>query len=140
MRRKLIPAIVGVGVAMAAPLMVAAPASAASSDCPSGKTCIWQDHTYETNGSGIAYVAFGSYIPDFSQWDYATTTISAGNNAISVYNNGNSQSVRIYDQANRGGGYFQLAIKTGDGNISNTAGYIQGVTWRPNSGYFASYW
>jgi hypothetical protein len=65
-RRKFIPSLIGVGVALAAPLMVAAPASAATSDCASGKTCIWRDSTYVTNGSGSSLVAFAGYIPDYS--------------------------------------------------------------------------
>ncbi len=114
--------------------------SAATGDCPSGQTCIWRDASYVTNGSGTSLRGFGSYIPDYSTWSYAGTTINAGNNALSVYNNGNQQSVRIFDGANKGGSYFQLAIKTGDGNISNGSGYVQNKTWRPNSGYFAQYW
>lgn len=137
---RLIPAVLGLAVAVAAPLLAAAPANAAASDCSSGYTCIWRDSSYQTNGSGTSRVQFQYYIPDYSTWSYSGTTINAGNNAISVYNNGNTDRVRIFDGANKGGSYFQLATKTGDGNISNSSGYIQGISWRPNSGYFETYW
>ncbi|WP_110589175.1 peptidase inhibitor family I36 protein [Microbacterium suaedae] len=137
---RLLPAVIGLVVALAAPLVAVVPANAAASDCSSGYTCIWRDHTYRTNGSGTSRVQFQQYIPDYSTLNYSGTTINAGNNAVSVYNNGNTDRVRIYDRANKGGSYFQLAIKTGDGNISNSAGYIQGISWRPNSGYFSTFW
>jgi hypothetical protein len=139
-RRRLIPWAVGAALAVAASAGIAAPANAAVSDCPSGYTCIWRDSTYVTNGSGTALVKFQYYIPDYSTWSYAGTSINAGGNAISVYNNGNTDATRLYSSINKGGYYFQLAIKTGDGNISNSSGYIQGVSWRPWSGYFQLYW
>lgn len=143
-KKRIFPAIAGVVLALAAPLIAVAPANAASSDCSSGYTCIWRDHTYRTGSSETARVQFSKYIPDYSTWSYSGTSINAGNNAVSVFNNGNSDRVRIYDKANGAAAsnnyYFQLGIKTGDGNIANTSGYIQDIGWRPNSGYFATYW
>lgn len=139
-RARLIPVVLGMVVALAMPLSVAAPANAAPSHCPSGNACIWRDHTYQTNGSGTALVKFQRYIPRYSTWQYAGTSINANNNALSAYNNGNSERVRFYNGNGGGGSYFQLAIKTGDGNISNSSGYIQNRSWRPSSGYFASFW
>ena len=107
--RTISAAAVVVGLTAAGALM-AAPANAAASDCPSGAACAW----ITSNFSG-AELGFQNSISDYGKYGY--------NDAISsVYNNGNASTVRFYKNINYKGDSFALAIKTGDGNLNNTAG------------------
>lgn len=108
-KRTISAAAVVVGLAGAGMLM-AAPANAASSDCPSGAACAWK-----TSDFAGAELGFQNSISNYSDYGY--------NDAISsVYNNGNASTVRFYKNASYKGDSFALAIKTGDGNLNNAAG------------------
>ncbi|MCG2799599.1 MAG: peptidase inhibitor family I36 protein [Cellulomonas sp.] len=133
MKSRLIQGLVVAGVAASAVFM-AAPAQAATSNCPSGAACIWGDSGYVTANQGAAYVAFQKYIPNYSLWTYNTTTYGANDSASSVYNNGNLSTVTFYRDANKGGWSVSWAKKTGDSNLSTN-----GVNDEISSGYFAGF-
>ncbi|MBE8474358.1 peptidase inhibitor family I36 protein [Streptomyces justiciae] len=84
-------ALAGLGVAA-----TATPASAAYSDCSSGALCAY----LSDNGVGDPGEVFGdnSNLLQYNKF----------NNAESVYNNGNSCDVRIYDQTGYTGDSFVL--------------------------------
>lgn len=107
-------------------LFAAAPANAAPSDCAAGDTCVWKDSTYVTSGSETGFVRFANGIPDIGTWQYAGTSTWAkdGNSPLSVHNNGNTNSARIYTGLNYGGTYVQISRGSGDGNISNSVGIV----------------
>jgi Peptidase inhibitor family I36 len=108
-KRSISAAAVVVGLAGAG-LLMAAPANAAASDCPSGAACAWI--TSDFNGTELG---FQSFIANYGTYGY--------NDSISsVYNNGNQETVRFYKDASYKGASFALAIKTGDGNLNNAEG------------------
>lgn len=84
-------ALAGLGIAA-----TATPASAAWSDCSSGALCAYLGD----NGSGDPGEVFGDNT-NLEQYNKF-------NNAESVYNNGNSCDVRIYDERNYTGDYWVL--------------------------------
>jgi hypothetical protein len=122
--------------------IVASPANAATSDCPSGSSCAWADATYVTGGHGNELLGFTKYIPDFSGWHYNLTSINANDTLTSVYDH-TALSVYYYNNANQTGTegpQFILSKSTGDGNVSNTSGYVQGVPDNTaSSGYTSAY-
>lgn len=120
----------------------AAPAQAAPQNyCGLGKACVWDDPDYNTNGNYAGLLWFEYYVTPMSNYVYNGTGISAGDTADSWYNNGRSSTACFYDGANYyagpGGDRARCLVKgSGDGNIENSAGIIQGVTWDPNSAKF----
>jgi hypothetical protein len=95
-RRTALAALMG-SVVATAPLMIATPAQADSSDCPSNYVCMWEDPNY----SGSMYVrqpsSLGSY--NIDGWD--------GDNEISSVYNNSRNCVRMYDNDNyTGTSYF----------------------------------
>ncbi|WP_327317357.1 peptidase inhibitor family I36 protein [Streptomyces sp. NBC_01235] len=84
-------ALAGLGIAA-----TATPASAAWSDCSSGALCAYLGDS----GAGDPGEVFGDNT-NLEQYNKF-------NNAESVYNNGNSCDVRIYDEQNYGGNSFVL--------------------------------
>ncbi|MDO0935737.1 peptidase inhibitor family I36 protein [Streptomyces sp. DG2A-72] len=84
-------ALAGLGIAA-----TATPANAAWSDCSSGALCAY----LSDNGGGDPGEVFGdnTNLLQFNKFD----------NAESVYNNGNSCDVRIYDQTGYSGNSFIL--------------------------------
>ncbi|MDM7888108.1 peptidase inhibitor family I36 protein [Curtobacterium sp. RHCJP20] len=107
--RTISAAAIVVGIAGAG-VMMAAPANAAASDCPSGAACAW----ITSNFAGTE-LGFQQSIKDYTPYGY-------NDNISSVYNNGNASTVRFYKDANYKGQSFALAIKTGDGNLNNDDG------------------
>ena len=69
-------------------LMVASPASAATSNCPSGALCVWKDTAYRTAGSDSALVGFQNYVDNYAFYSFAG--YSANDSITSVYDNGNT--------------------------------------------------
>lgn len=132
---------VAIGAIGAGMLAMAAPAQAATSDCPSGYACNWRDHTYVTAGQGGGFVKFGQYIPDYSTWNFAGTSVNSNDNSLSFYNAGNYETTYYYTNAYPSAGTtqrFVLAKKTGDGNITNGEGLVFGQSNTISSGYFSS--
>ncbi|MGW0456739.1 peptidase inhibitor family I36 protein [Streptomyces tendae] len=84
-------ALAGLGIAA-----TATPASAAWSDCDSGALCAY----LSDGGGGTPGQVFGNNT-NLEQYNKF-------NNAESVYNNGNSCDVRIYDERNYTGNYWIL--------------------------------
>lgn len=95
---------------------VASPASAATSNCASGYFCIWEDHDYQTNGSGSALVRFEFYIPNYGLWNYSGTSLNAANSASSLYNHSSGGNrVRIFTETNQNGAGYWI----GPGSVRN---------------------
>lgn len=133
-KKRLAAAGAAAATAAVAVTLFAAPANAATSDCPSGSTCLWRDADYVTNSSGTHYLEFTEYIPDFSQWDYSGTTLSANDSASSIYNHGTQQMSYLYVNANESTFAFSLALGQTYSNLK-TAGYNDDLS----SGYFEGY-
>lgn len=118
--------------------VLASPASA--TDCPSGSACIWRDTGYVTGGNTVAYVKWSRYIPNFGGWNYAGTSVDGNNSASSVSNMGNSETTYLYDNTGGTDLAFALAIKTGDANLGDGAGYAPaGHNDTLGAGYFESW-
>ena len=103
--------------------LLAAPANAATSDCPSGAACIWGDTMYKTAGNGWAEVGFNYNIPNYSGYTYDGIR-SAYSTASSVYNNGRTSMARFYVGVNYTGPSFTLARQMGDGYLLDTSGAV----------------
>ena len=122
-------------------LGVAAPATAAESDCPKGFACIWRDSLWQTEKNGRALVKFEHYIPNYGAHAYPIVGGPANDTASSVMNNGNSERVRFFEHATQGGAFIQLSKSTSDGNIHDAAGIVNKVFYdRISSGYFEYCW
>ena len=78
-------------ISVAALGLMAQPASAASTDCPSSKACLWTSENYPGSPNG-----------QFSN----SIVVSIGIN--SIVNNGNSNVARFYDANNHQGVYISL--------------------------------
>jgi hypothetical protein len=131
-------------------LVAAGPASAASSNCASGRTCAWDDANYVTSGNGAALVWFEQCVSDYTVLKYAGTNTLAGypggpsnywptGNSQSIYNNGNYQTVTMMNAAlyDTYYGSYRIAKKTGDPNIDDSSGPAQRWSgWGPVSGIF----
>jgi hypothetical protein len=106
----------------AATLLGAAPAYAGTGDCPSGRACVWKDTNYKTAGSDTKHKSFSQYIEDYRQYSWSGQG-GINDNVTSLYNNGNLESTRWYQDIWGVGAYFTLTKKHGDGDLSNTSGY-----------------
>lgn len=105
-------------LSIAGTMVVAAPASAATGDCPSGSTCYWKDSNYATGGVGWIYFEYQNGARDFSRYNFDFGNGPVNDNATSVYNNGNSQYSYTYVNSYFNGLLLQLATKTGSGNLT----------------------
>lgn len=129
-------------IALAAPLIAlfgfAAPASAAPSYCSLGRACVWDDPDFNTNGSYAGVLWFEYYVTPMSSYNYAGTSVNAGNTADSWFNNGRYSVACFYDTATGGYGGSSVCLNTnqGDGNIENSSGIVQGLAWDPNAAKF----
>lgn len=150
--RKLTKALSGtvavLGMTLGLSVLAVAPAQAAKSNCPDGATCVWEDTNYNTDGLEGGLISFQQCVHDYSQLQYAGTNTWAGyigwgaynGHSTSVYNNGNYQATNLYSRPNytTGGdtnGSFKLGIKYGDGDVTNSGGYVAGKK-KPLSGRF----
>ncbi|PRB17263.1 hypothetical protein CQ042_05535 [Microbacterium sp. MYb62] len=104
---------------------------------------MWQDHTYKTGGSEANLVWFQQCVSDYNVLNYRNTNKKA-TEPISVYNNGNYETVTMYraDYYRVSGPTaslwtFSLEKKRGDGNTTNDSGYVQN-RWAVDSGRFNS--
>lgn len=104
-------------------VVAAAPASAATSDCPSGAACIWGDTMWKTYGQEWAEVGFQYYITDYRGYTYDGSR-TAYNTASSLYNNGNVSTVEFCTGINYTGACIRVAKKQGDGYMLDTAGVV----------------
>ncbi len=121
---------------LGAGIMVASPASAATSNCPSGATCVWKDTAYKTAGSDSALIGFQNFVANYASYTYGG--YSANDSITSVYNNGNTSTVSMYIDKNYSGFEFSLVRGTGDGDLSNTVGAVPTSAWNDvtSSGQF----
>jgi len=110
-----------------------APAIAATSNCPSKYLCIWKDTSYKTDGKDSALVKFQYYIPNYGQYKYEGTSLSAANSATSIYNHGATETAYMYANTNKGG--FLFSIPKGNTNSWLVGGGGDNI----ESGYYASY-
>jgi hypothetical protein len=123
-------------------MVAAAPAQAATSDCPSGRSCTWKDSSYVTDGRGGDRLAFQQNLVNFGNGYFYSVGASgfynnANDSASSVFNNGNSCRSAYYKDAGYGTLAFSLATKVGDANLGNNVGQAPGG-WNDNlsSGQF----
>jgi hypothetical protein len=92
-------------------LGVASPANADVDDCPAGALCAWlgewgtyaRGQVYQNNSNLLQYNTF--------------------NNAESIWNNGNSCNVRVYNGTNYSGSSYVLQRGYGTGVLYGTAYY-----------------
>ena len=103
--------------------VTAAPASAATSNCPSGAACIWGDTMWKTAGSDSAEVGFQYYISNYSGYTYDGSR-TAYNTASSLYNNGNTSTVRFCTGVNYSGACIDIPKKQGDGYMLDAVGTV----------------
>ncbi len=87
--------------AIVAAIVVAVPAQAAPSYCPSGYACIWEDPDYKTDGVTSRVIKYEYKIYEMDTFNYYWSPWHGfywgGNNGSSAYNNGNSYGTRWYD-------------------------------------------
>lgn len=112
-------AVASAAAAAAIFLVTAAPAQAAQSNCPASTVCLWEDTTFETNGSGTSFIKFQRYIPQLGTWDYLSTTISGHDTVTSAYNNASWDPAFMWKTENYQGGMFTLSAGAADSNFAN---------------------
>jgi hypothetical protein len=126
---------------IATPLLIAAPANATTpAGCISGYACFWKDASYLTGGVSANSFSFFIYVSDYSKTgqDYLNTATNINDTLTSAYDAGTTNTY-WYKDANASGDLtpeFVLTKATGDGNVSNTTGYVQS---EPNDSVSASY-
>lgn len=133
-KSRLAAVFVGAVMVLAGVAAVAAPASAATSNCPTGSLCIWGDSGFRTDGTDSALVSFASYIPNYSTWNYSGKPINANNSASSIYNNGRVETAFMYNNTYKTG--FMFSIPRGN---SNSNLLWAGQNDKISSGYYASF-
>ncbi|WP_419996689.1 peptidase inhibitor family I36 protein [Streptomyces boninensis] len=101
-------ALSGAALAAAATLATAGPANAAWSDCPDGGLCAYLGD----DGAGTPGVVYGDNKDLLQYYKF--------DNADSIYNNGNSCNVRIYNGRNYTGSSFVLDNGWMAPNLSST--------------------
>lgn len=84
-------------------------ASAAYTDCPSGRSCIWGDDQYKTANYDGGYISFFYWHDNFGLSVYGGTATSGNDTATSVVNRGNSSVVKYYKNANYD--YFLFSLR-----------------------------
>lgn len=116
--KKLTRLVMGLAVvagAFGSGIVAAAPAAAASGDCPSGATCVWGNTGYTTTSYGCKgggdWVGFYQYISNFQSYYFCTKPsgayTSANDHVASVFNRGTQCNSALYADA----GYGTLAVK-----------------------------
>lgn len=121
--------------------VAAAPANADTTGCPSGYSCIWADQNYLTSGSSTHYRKFQQWMADYHAYNYEGTSQNSADSATSVYNNGNYEKARFFDDWHGYGSYFELPIKTGDAHLNDSTGAAPGGhDNKLSSGLFQSYY
>ncbi|MEO8094261.1 MAG: peptidase inhibitor family I36 protein, partial [Pseudolysinimonas sp.] len=111
-----------IAILLGSSLLVAAPASASTGDCPLYRACVWKDTNYETAGSGTNSKSFSQYLDDYTGYSWSSGQGGINDNVTSVYNHGAIESTRWFRDVGGLGGYFTLAPSAGDGNLANTGG------------------
>lgn len=107
-------------LSVAGSFAVAAPASAALSDCPSSYTCMWKDASYVTGGYGNIYSRFANGMTNFSNFTFDWGYGPLNNNVTSVYNHGTQQSSYFYDGFTFQGAYlFGLSVGQSSANVGS---------------------
>lgn len=129
-----VAAALGAALALVGVIGVAAPAQAATSNCPSGYVCVWGDENFKTDGTDSGLVKFYYYIPNYGGYNYEGKSINANDTISSIYNHGNTETAYMYEHANKAG--FLFSIPKGN---SNSNLYWVGYNDKISSGYFASY-
>jgi hypothetical protein len=112
---------------------LASSTSASATACPSGRSCVWKDVGYVTNGSPYSYFGYTNYSRQYSAHNYLGTTDQVHDDVTSLHNNGNYDYARYFVDSYCGGPFFNKPPKTGVFNLSDT--------WdnKLDSGYFYSY-
>lgn len=121
------------GIAISAGTIVGlAPAAHANPEyyCASGATCVWEDHFYKTANQPQSRIAFQQCVSEYRLLTYPYTSVRA-EGPTSVYNNGNYDTVQLYNHAyyHIGGTWLEgfmrtLPKKTGDHNVHDGEGRI----------------
>jgi Peptidase inhibitor family I36 len=95
-----------VAVLCAGVAVSASSATAAVSECPSSRACVWKDVGYVTEGCGACHFSFENYSRRFSTHNYAGTTDEVHDDVSSVANQGNFSSVHFNTGAGYGGAWW----------------------------------
>lgn len=113
----------------------AIPVETAASNCSYHDTCTWGDRYFLTAGNGAALLAFQNCVDNYFNYDYFDTSQSAGNSATSIYNNGATNNVYMFNGTYKGGtqvltltpgqSYDQLNAEVPVANDSIESGYFQ---------------
>jgi hypothetical protein len=98
-------------------------ASAATSDCPQGWSCVWRDSGWVTGGKGAALYKFYQCEAYFYKVTYAGTGIGVEQSVSSVSNKGNYDSARYYTDDAYLGYSFLLERGQGDSNLFDALGW-----------------
>jgi hypothetical protein len=130
-----------VAIALAVAGTIALPAAAQAAGptgCTTlGYTCMWMDGDYKTASSSGNSVKWQQYIPNFGTWNYGSSTYNAANSASSLYNNGNTETVYLYDNTSKSGFAFSRGVQQFSTNFAGAFGV--GHNDNLESGYFASF-
>jgi hypothetical protein len=97
--------------------VLASSASAAVSDCSSGRACVWRDVGWNTGGCGACNLGFVNYSRQFSSHNYEGTTDEVHDDVTSVANQGNFESVHFNVDSYYGGAWYPW-LSPGDSRIN----------------------
>ncbi|MGH9247550.1 MAG: peptidase inhibitor family I36 protein [Acidimicrobiales bacterium] len=100
-------------------LATSGPASADHIPCPSGRACIWGGTGWQSDGRHDWRHSFVNYDTDFSNNHYGGTAYFASNNASSMSNKGDFDTVYFYNGASCTGDVWSWGKNTGDKNLSD---------------------
>ena len=117
---------------------LAAPATAATANCPSGYSCQWRDASFRTGTNEAGFFSFFQCQGAFSLRTYAGVG-NGGYSVSSVSNKGRYDPALYYNQAWYYGYAFTLQIGTGDANLADEGGTVKGYYDNQlNSGQFGN--
>lgn len=141
--RRVVTGVATFALAAALSVVGAQAAQAAPQDyCGSGKGCVWASPGYVSSGHADDYV--GWYQCVYALGGLGFVYGGPASTGVSWYNNGNYDRLWMYEQRgyawSSNGTYprFYLDKKTGDGDIRNSAGYVQNISYNSNSTKFES--
>ena len=128
-----------VGV-IAGSLALAAPASAAPADCPTGASCNYEHYGFQVNNLiGPGYFNFNQYVSNMQGYGFTPDGYAVNDHIQAVYNNGQYQTCYWYVDAYEGGAYFYLPIHGYNSALASNAGPGYGFANQISSGYFSAF-
>lgn len=92
---------------------------ASATTCANNRACLWEDYTYETNGSTTDRFQFQQWAPRLSQHYYSGTSLRPNDNASSAHNNDDSRTAYFYMDPDCKGYWFQKPPNSTDANFNN---------------------